>query len=66
MILAYYKNIATINARIFVFDSLGTKVFENQLRENYTIKELGNRIFVFGNYLCVLENNISLNIIPLS
>jgi hypothetical protein len=67
-VLAYYKNIAknpTINATIFVFDSKGTKYFEKNIMNNYLMKDVGNRISVFGNYLCVLENSNSISILDL-
>jgi hypothetical protein len=68
IILAYCKQEKDENLydmHIWIFASNGEKWAESKIAENLSEKEIGNRIFVFGKYLIILQKHTSISLIDL-
>ncbi len=49
-----------IQTHLFGFDSKGNKLSSEIISDNLTTREIGNRIFLFGNQLVILQSDKSL------
>jgi len=68
IILAYCKQEKAENLydmHLWIFAANGEKWAESKITENLSEKEIGNRIFVFGKYLTILQKDASISIIDL-